>query len=177
MTVVAPERVVASGGAPKRRSRLVPLLLALVVGLATWVAVERLSGPAAPEGWTQVASLNDVQSAGVLRAQDVDVFLVHQAAEDKILALSAIDPRNQPIAYCETSGWFQDVNHGSQFDRLGRYGLGPAPRGLDRFPVLILGDDVYVDKSQTIPGPARYEPKADRPAGRFCAGPPQPDHG
>lgn len=58
------------------------------------------------------------------------------------------------VPWCETSGQFECPCHGSVFNRAGDYRAGPAPRGMDRFPVET-GDDglVYVDTSQPLLGP------------------------
>lgn len=181
MTVVAPERVVANGDPPKRRSKIVAILVMLVLGLGVWVVLERVAGYPVPEGWTRAASLDLVRGTGVvprtLSVQHNDIvaefklFLVFDSSSDTVVALSAIDPHKQRVSFCQSSGWFEDPQHGSKFDRLGRYALGPAPRGLDRIAVLVLGDDVFVDAMQVITGPPRYQPKAMERTGPFCSYP------
>ena len=65
-------------------------------------------------------------------------------------AYVVVDPPQTPIAllaqsthlgerliYCRSSGWFEDLAHGTKFDRLGSYELGPAPRGLDRLATFV----------------------------------------
>ena len=165
MTVVAPERIVASGGAPKKRSLLV---VGLVVGALGGAGIAFLVAPdARPTGsWERVGSLSELRTEEILTVDGSGVVLVNEGARP--LALSSLDGRGQPVVYCETSGYFQDPRHGSMFDRLGRYAVGPAPRGLDRFAVLVLGDDVFVDRRQVIPGPARYEPEPEERVGPFC---------
>jgi hypothetical protein len=167
MTVVAPERIVASGGAPKRRARV--WLIALVIGMIVGAGVTGLlSADSRPgPGWHRIASMSELRNEEVLTVDGSGVILVLDRGEP--IALSALDGRGQPVVYCETSGWFQDVNHGSQFDRLGHYALGPAPRGLDRFAVLVLGDDVFVDRTQVMKGAPRYQPEAGERVGPFCA--------
>jgi hypothetical protein len=166
MTVVTPERVVASGGAPKRRSMLwaVALLIGLFLGVGIVMLVTQDVRPSPP--WQRIGSLSELRNEEFLAVDGSGVILVRD--DDEVLALSSLDGRGQPVTYCETSGYFDDRNHGSKFDRLGRYALGPAPRGLDRFAVMVMGDDVYVDRSQVIPGPARYQPRAEEPVGPFC---------
>lgn len=166
MTVVAPERIVASGGAPKKRSlSIVALVVAVLVGAGIGFLVAPNDTPGAP--WQRIASMSELRSESVLAVDGSGVILVLDRGEP--IALSALDGRGQPVVYCETSGWFQDVNHGSQFDQLGRYALGPAPRGLDRFAVLVLGDDVFVDRQQVMTGAPRFQPRALEPSGPFCA--------
>ena len=166
MTVVAPERIVASGGAPRKRSLV--WLIALVAGMIVGAGVAGLlsSNPQPGAGWHEVASMSELRREKVLTVDGSGVILVLDRGEP--IALSALDPRGQPVEYCETSGWFLDINHGSQFDRLGHYALGPAPRGLDRFAVLVLGDDIFVDRKQVMKGAPRFQPPAMERAGPFC---------
>ncbi|MGH9271308.1 MAG: ubiquinol-cytochrome c reductase iron-sulfur subunit [Ilumatobacteraceae bacterium] len=55
---------------------------------------------------------------------------------------------------CPTSGWFECPCHGSQYNRVGEKKAGPAPRGMDRFPISVAGNgDVTVDTGTIVPGP------------------------
>jgi hypothetical protein len=176
MTVAAPERVVANGNAPKRRSWVV---VAGMIGALVGVAVTLLVAPETQPSpsWQRVASYSELRTEEIIFVEDSNVFLVWKNSEQAI-ALSAIDGRGQPVVYCQTSGYFEDQNHGSKFDRLGRYALGPAPRGLDQFALLVLGDDVYIDRSQVMTGAPRFDGhNAFQPlkrSGSFCPGA-QPD--
>ncbi|MDP1820920.1 MAG: Rieske 2Fe-2S domain-containing protein [Acidimicrobiales bacterium] len=56
------------------------------------------------------------------------------------------------VPECKTSQWFECQCHGSQYNRNGEKKGGPAPRGLDRFPVS--GDGtISVDTGTIIIGP------------------------
>ena len=57
------------------------------------------------------------------------------------------------VPWCKTSQWFECPCHGSQYNRVGEKKGGPAPRGLDHFPVSVDGGNVVVDTGQVIPGP------------------------
>lgn len=60
------------------------------------------------------------------------------------------------VPACLTSQWFECPCHGSQYNRVGEKKGGPAPRGLDRFPVSVGADgSVTVDtaSSKIIEGP------------------------
>ncbi|MFA5891584.1 MAG: ubiquinol-cytochrome c reductase iron-sulfur subunit [Actinomycetota bacterium] len=59
------------------------------------------------------------------------------------------------IPFCESSNQFECPCHGSVFNRKGEYVRGPAPRGMDSFPVREEGDDVIVDTGRVITGPPR----------------------
>jgi cytochrome b6-f complex iron-sulfur subunit len=56
------------------------------------------------------------------------------------------------VPFCATSQWFECGCHGSQYNRVGEKKGGPAPRGLDHFPVTIDGDTLVVDTGTTILG-------------------------
>lgn len=61
------------------------------------------------------------------------------------------------VPACLTSQWFECPCHGSQYNQVGEKKGGPAPRGLDRFPVSVSADgSVTVDtaSSKIILGPA-----------------------
>jgi cytochrome b6-f complex iron-sulfur subunit len=58
------------------------------------------------------------------------------------------------VPSCATSQWFECPCHGSQYNRVGEKKAGPAPRGMDRFPVTIAGNgDVTVDTGARVDGP------------------------
>jgi nitrite reductase/ring-hydroxylating ferredoxin subunit len=75
------------------------------------------------------------------------------------------------VPFCESSDRFECPCHGSVYNIIGEYLAGPAPRGMDRFPVHIRGGRVLVDTSTVVPGPDRgvlTGPSA--PAGASCLG-------
>ena len=58
------------------------------------------------------------------------------------------------VPSCPTSGWFECPCHGSQYNRVGEKKAGPAPRGMDRFPVTVAGNgDVVVSTGTQVAGP------------------------
>jgi cytochrome b6-f complex iron-sulfur subunit len=57
------------------------------------------------------------------------------------------------VPQCLTSQWFECQCHGSQYNRNGEKKGGPAPRGLDRFPMTVDGTNISVDTSNIIQGP------------------------
>jgi cytochrome b6-f complex iron-sulfur subunit len=61
------------------------------------------------------------------------------------------------IPFCESSDQFECPCHGSTYNVIGEYLTGPAPRGMDRFPITISGDRVVVDTSTVVLGPERGE--------------------
>ncbi len=58
------------------------------------------------------------------------------------------------VPVCPSSQWFECPCHGSQYNRVGEKRAGPAPRGMDRFPIIIEGGVLSVDTGTVIQGPA-----------------------
>jgi cytochrome b6-f complex iron-sulfur subunit len=66
---------------------------------------------------------------------------------------------------CDKSHWFECLCHGSKYTILGEKRAGPAPRGMDRFPIKLgQGDQYLVDtgKKETGPpiGTATFDPRS-----------------
>ena len=57
------------------------------------------------------------------------------------------------VPQCLTSQWFECQCHGSQYNRNGEKKGGPAPRGLDRFPLQVEGGRVTVNTAIIVTGP------------------------
>jgi cytochrome b6-f complex iron-sulfur subunit len=58
------------------------------------------------------------------------------------------------VPWCQTSQWFECPCHGSKYNRVGEKRGGPAPRGMDSFPLAVTGGSIIVDKSAgAIQGP------------------------
>jgi cytochrome b6-f complex iron-sulfur subunit len=58
------------------------------------------------------------------------------------------------VPFCQTAQWFECGCHGSKYNRVGEKKGGPAPRGLDRFPVEVNNGIVSVNTGIQIVGPA-----------------------
>ena len=56
------------------------------------------------------------------------------------------------VPWCKSSQWFECPCHGSKYNRVGEKKGGPAPRGLDRFPISV-GAVVTIDTGARILGP------------------------
>ena len=73
------------------------------------------------------------------------------------------------IPFCQTSEQFECPCHGSMYNVIGEYLTGPTPRGMDRFPITISGDRVFVDTSTVVLGPERGELTGpSQPSGPSC---------
>jgi cytochrome b6-f complex iron-sulfur subunit len=57
------------------------------------------------------------------------------------------------VPWCQSSQWFECPCHGSKYNRVGEKKGGPAPRGLDHWPVTISGSSISIDTRGTaVPG-------------------------
>jgi cytochrome b6-f complex iron-sulfur subunit len=54
---------------------------------------------------------------------------------------------------CEASQWFECLCHGSKYSILGEKRDGPAPRGMDHFPVSVVDGAYVVDTAEVVSGP------------------------
>ena len=57
------------------------------------------------------------------------------------------------VPFCASAQWFECPCHGSKYNRAGEKKGGPAPRGLDRFPLSVTGGAVLIDTGSRILGP------------------------
>jgi len=57
------------------------------------------------------------------------------------------------VPWDAAGGEFKCPCHGSVYNLIGEYQSGPAPRGMDRFPLTIQNDHVMVDTSAVVEGP------------------------
>jgi cytochrome b6-f complex iron-sulfur subunit len=75
------------------------------------------------------------------------------------------------VPHCATSMLFECPCHGSKYRLTGEYFGGPAPRGLDRFPIQVVGGKVVVDTGTVETGPPRGTDtwgKFSQPVGPYC---------
>jgi cytochrome b6-f complex iron-sulfur subunit len=102
-----------------------------------------------------VGHLTDFTSDSATYVSDGRLYVANAGGKE-LFALSQKCPHlGCRVPYCQTSGRFECPCHGSIYDIAGEYISGPAPRGMDRFPLSLEGDVVFVDTSETILGPAR----------------------
>ena len=57
------------------------------------------------------------------------------------------------VPACDSSQWFECPCHGSKYNRVGEKRAGPAPRGLDRFPIEVSDGNVLIDTGSLKLGP------------------------
>ena len=74
------------------------------------------------------------------------------------------------VPWCKASQWFECPCHGSKYNRVGEKQTGPAPRGLDHFPVTISNGVVTVNTGVIALGPAvGTDTTGQEPEGPHCA--------
>lgn len=81
---------------------------------------------------------------------------VEQGLEAGVVALFQTCPHlGCRVPECATSQWFECPCHGSQYNRVGEKKGGPAPRGMDRFPMTVsAANELIIDTGTVIQGPA-----------------------
>jgi cytochrome b6-f complex iron-sulfur subunit len=57
------------------------------------------------------------------------------------------------VPWCPTSQWFECPCHGSKYNRVGEKKAGPAPRGLDRFAIVVAGGQLTINTGDIELGP------------------------
>jgi hypothetical protein len=139
------------------------VLVGIVVATMAVGVPRRSLGP----DWVRGAAMSVVRANGPVYVREAGAFLV-AAGPARAVAISAHSPQmGERVRYCASDGWFEDPAHGSKFDGLGRYVMGPAPHGLDRFAVRLVDGVAWVDPHAETAGPPRGTP-FERAAGRFC---------
>jgi hypothetical protein len=152
-----------------RRRRVVlasVLALAALLAAALGVASVLRSDDALPPSWVRVATVDELLARRVVHSETADAYVLDTGAGIRALVARSTQ-KGEPVRYCPTSGWFEDLRHGSMFDSVGRYVLGPAPRGLDQLEVAVVSGEVWVDRTKLTTGPPRGARDLS-PAGRFC---------
>jgi cytochrome b6-f complex iron-sulfur subunit len=73
------------------------------------------------------------------------------------------------VPWCASSQWFECPCHGSKYNRVGEKQGGPAPRGLDHFPLEVSGGSVTVDTGIIVIGaPIGTDTTGQSPEGAPC---------
>lgn len=73
------------------------------------------------------------------------------------------------VPWCQSSQWFECPCHGSKYNRVGEKRDGPAPRGMDAWPVEISGDTVLINTASPIQGqPIGVDTTEQKPEGPSC---------
>lgn len=105
-----------------------------------------------PEGRAWITSYPE---SALPKAAAVYPASVMTGAEAGVMALYQKCPHlGCRVPDCKTSQWFECPCHGSQYNQAGEKKGGPAPRGMDRFAVEVVGGQIVVNTGLIVPGPA-----------------------
>jgi Rieske Fe-S protein len=115
-----------------------------------------------------VVSLENLEEREVIYLEEDQIFVVYNDGEPLALSEDAQHLPGDRVRFCLTSRMFEAAAHGEKFDIRGYYFDGPARRGLDRYPVDVVGDSVTIDIGQEIEGPVRGSGPPRKPEGDFC---------
>ena len=142
-----------------------------------------LSVPAEPVAVDGVLPVPEVGEALPAYLEDGRPVFVSQPEAGAVVVLDAVDPRapwgwQHLVAYCSSSGWFEELRHGSRFDGWGVWAGGPSPGGLASYPAELNadGDRVQVTGPRLEP-PERPDPTdtpQQQPRGPSCVEGPDP---
>jgi cytochrome b6-f complex iron-sulfur subunit len=104
---------------------------------------------------------------------DADYYAIDAVAENLMALYQRCVHLGCRVPFCLTSKWFECPCHGSKYNEAGEYQLGPAPTGMERFPISVDGGgNVVVDTSVRLPGPPRgTDTISEPPQGPYCVAP------
>jgi cytochrome b6-f complex iron-sulfur subunit len=99
------------------------------------------------------AYINPYPEAALGRAREVYSETVLPGLEAGVIAIfQKCVHLGCRVPWCQTSQWFECPCHGSKYNRVGEKKGGPAPRGLDQFPIEVSGDAVTIDTGTVVQG-------------------------
>jgi cytochrome b6-f complex iron-sulfur subunit len=131
---------------------------ALLVGAAGWTAYESLR-PLAETTSGGTVDLGNPSRYAADTATYVPAGRLWVANTGTVIyALSQKCPHlGCRVPYCDSSGRFECPCHCSTYDIGGEWIKGPAPRGMDRYPLAVdkASGNLVADTSKTIDGPPR----------------------
>ena len=129
---------------------------ALLAAAAGWTTYESLSplASAASGGPLNLGSPSQYAPESATYVPQGRLFVAHTGTE--IYALSQKCPHlGCRVPFCDSSGRFECPCHGSRYDLGGEWIQGPAPRGMDRYALKLVGGNLVADTSKVIVGPPR----------------------
>jgi cytochrome b6-f complex iron-sulfur subunit len=115
--------------------------------------------------------INPYPAADLPKAQKIYKPIIYQGMQQGVVGLyQKCVHLGCRVPWCKTSQWFECPCHGSKYNRVGEKRDGPAPRGLDRWPLIIAGGSVTVDTSGSpITGPPiGTDTTGQKPEGPHC---------
>jgi cytochrome b6-f complex iron-sulfur subunit len=137
-------------------------LLGVAAGWTTYESLRPLAIPAAGAN-IQLGKLDSFAPETATYVPAGRLFVANTGT--RVFALSQKCPHlGCRIPFCESSGHFECPCHGSKYDIGGEWIEGPAPRGMDRYRLTVVGDTVVVDTSKSLSGPERGAKQYFKPA-------------
>jgi Rieske Fe-S protein len=138
----------------------------LLAGAAAWTSFEALAPLADLEG-TGRLPLGEPESFAEGTATFVrEGHLYVTRAKGELFAVSQKCPHlGCRVPFCESSARFECPCHGSIYNVAGEYIAGPAPRGMDRYPITVEKGRVIINLTEVVEGPAIGPRRYDTPAG------------
>lgn len=154
-------------------TRMWKLGIGLIGAAGAWTSWDLLQALETSGFGGQVRTIppDAVPDTGVIEVPQARAYLVRIQGE--VVAISEkCTHLGCRVPFCNSSGQFECPCHGSFFNRAGEYRAGPAPRGMDRYPIEV-GDDglIYIDTGSVMEGPPPGPETIDEPVtGPSCAG-------
>jgi cytochrome b6-f complex iron-sulfur subunit len=144
-------------------------LLGLVAGVTSWELLRPLTQKGAT-GKVTLGNPADYQAGTATYVREGRLWLAN-ADGAHFFALSQKCPHlGCRVPFCESSGRFECPCHGSVYDIGGEWIQGPAPRGMDRYPLSLVDSALVVDTSSILDGPDHGVKKfLTPPKGPSCA--------
>ncbi|MEZ5245116.1 MAG: ubiquinol-cytochrome c reductase iron-sulfur subunit [Acidimicrobiales bacterium] len=144
----------------------------LFVGAGIWTSWDLIKpGPATGFGGkVRTVAPEAVPESGVLEIRAARAYLTRDSGGEIIALSEKCTHLGCRVPFCQSSGQFECPCHGSIFNRVGEFRAGPAPRGLDRYPVEVDNGLLVIDTGSAIEGPPPGGETIDEPAtGGSCA--------
>jgi nitrite reductase/ring-hydroxylating ferredoxin subunit len=137
-------------------------LLGIAAGWTTYESLRPLAG-AATGVKLKLASAAHYQPDTATYVTEGRLWIANTGTQ--LFALSQRCPHlGCRVPFCESSGHFECPCHGSKFDIGGEWIEGPAPRGMDKYELLVEGESLVVDTSKVLSGPDRGAKAFFKPA-------------
>jgi cytochrome b6-f complex iron-sulfur subunit len=129
---------------------------ALLIGAAAYTGYEALRPLTSGAGGAKLV-VGDVGSFAENTSTYVSAGRLYVVnANNHLFALSQKCPHlGCRVPYCDSSGRFECPCHGSVFDLAGEWITGPAPTGMNQYPLTLDGRNVVVDTRTLKTGPPR----------------------